>query len=118
MNRTLSTLLHAVIQRNLKNWEECLPHVEFANNRSVHSATNHSPFEVVYRFNPLTPLDLVPLPIEDRASLDGRRRHSQSRHCVRKCDFKFRREPSTILHNIIRGARKLSLNLIIGFGYT
>nr|KYP41556.1 hypothetical protein KK1_037070 [Cajanus cajan] len=28
----------------------------------VHNITNLSPFEVVYDFNPLTPLDLLPLP--------------------------------------------------------
>ncbi|XP_071923187.1 uncharacterized protein [Coffea arabica] len=62
VNRTLGTLLRALIKKNLKTWEECLPHVEFAYNRVVHSATHYSPFEIVYGFNPLTPLDLVPLP--------------------------------------------------------
>ncbi|KAH9716981.1 Endonuclease [Citrus sinensis] len=37
VNRTLSTLLRAIIQKNLKTWEECLPHVEFAYNRTVYS---------------------------------------------------------------------------------
>ena len=41
---------------------EWLPHVEFAYNRVAHSTTQMSPFEVVYGFNPLTPLDLLPLP--------------------------------------------------------
>ncbi|XP_031376081.1 uncharacterized protein LOC116191022, partial [Punica granatum] len=63
VNRTLSTLLRAIIKKNIKTWEECLPHVEFAYNRSVHSATKFSLFEVVYGFNPLTPLDLSPLPL-------------------------------------------------------
>ena len=40
----------------------------------MHSATNHFPFEVVYGFNPLTPLDLIPLPIDERASLDGKKK--------------------------------------------
>lgn len=62
VNRTLSTLLRVVLKKNLKMWEECLPHVEFAYNRTVHSTTQHSPFAIVYGFNPLTPLDLLPLP--------------------------------------------------------
>ena len=60
VNRTLGTLLRTVLRKNLKTWEACLPHVEFAYNRAVHSTTNCSPFEVVYGFNPLTPLDLLP----------------------------------------------------------
>jgi hypothetical protein len=30
VNRTLSTLLRVIIRKNIKTWEECLPHVEFA----------------------------------------------------------------------------------------
>ncbi|KAH9686162.1 Endonuclease [Citrus sinensis] len=62
-----------IIEKNLKTWEECLPHVEFAYNRTVHSATKFSPFEIVYGFNPLTPLDLLPLPIDEHASMDAQR---------------------------------------------
>ena len=62
VNRTLGTLLRTVLRKNLKTWEACLLHVEFAYNRVVHSTTNCSPFEVVYGFNPLTPLDLLPMP--------------------------------------------------------
>ena len=40
----------------------------------MHSSTDYSPFEIVYGFNPLTPLDLVPLPIDERASLDGKKK--------------------------------------------
>ena len=70
VNRTLSQLLRVVIQKNLKSWEECLPFVEFAYNRTVHSTT-FSPFEIVYGFNPLTPMDLIPLRFEEMVSLDG-----------------------------------------------
>jgi len=62
VNRTLGTLLRAIISKNIKSWEECLPFVEFAYNRAIHSTTHCSPFEVVYGFNPLTPLDLLPIP--------------------------------------------------------
>ncbi|RDX75626.1 hypothetical protein CR513_44469, partial [Mucuna pruriens] len=46
VNKILATLLCAIIQKNLKIWEKCLPHVEFAYNRIVYS-TSYSPFEVV-----------------------------------------------------------------------
>jgi len=36
--------------------------VDFSYNRVVHSTTQMSPFEIVYGFNHLTPLDLLPLP--------------------------------------------------------
>ena len=91
VNRTLSTLLRTIIQKNLKNWEDCLPFIEFAYNRSVHSTTDFSPFEIVYGFNPLTPLDLLPLPINERASLDGQKKaemvkklHESVRHHIEK----------------------------------
>ncbi|KAH9734668.1 hypothetical protein KPL71_017451 [Citrus sinensis] len=40
----------------------------------VSFATKFSPFEIVYGFNPLTPLDLLPLPIDERASMDGKKK--------------------------------------------
>ena len=74
MNRTLSTLLRAIIKKNIKTWEDCFPHVEFAYNRIIHSATKFSLFEIVYGFNPLTPLDLSPLPMSQHVNLDGKKK--------------------------------------------
>ncbi|KAL4348807.1 hypothetical protein GQ457_17G008680 [Hibiscus cannabinus] len=71
VNRVLSTLLRDVIKKNIKTWEDCLPHVEFAYNHAVHSATNMSPFEVVYGYNPTTPLDMLPLSFEQVMNKDG-----------------------------------------------
>ena len=48
VNRTLSMLLRTMIKRNLNEWEDCLPHVEFAYNRAIHSTMQMCPFEVVY----------------------------------------------------------------------
>ncbi|KAH9744213.1 Endonuclease [Citrus sinensis] len=79
------------VSLNLKTWEECLPHVEFAYNRTVHLATKFSPFEIVYGFNPLTPLDLLPLPIDEHASIDGKKKdefvkqlHERTRQHIEK----------------------------------
>ena len=58
--------------KNLKNLEKCLPHVEFAYNRSVQSTTSYSPFDVVYGFNPLTPLEILTLPSNEYANFDGK----------------------------------------------
>ena len=74
VNRTLSTLLRTIIQKNLMSWEDCFPFIEFAYNRSVHSTTNMPPFEIVYGFNPLTQLDLLPLLVNEKESLDEHRK--------------------------------------------
>jgi hypothetical protein len=64
VNRTLSQLLRVVIQKNLKSLAECLPFVGFAYNKTVHLTTSFSPFEIVYGFNPRTPMDLIHLPFK------------------------------------------------------
>jgi hypothetical protein len=72
VNRTLSTMLRAVLKKNLKIWEEYLPHVEFAYNRAIHSTTKVSPFQIVYGFNPHAPIDILPLPTSERIHSDAK----------------------------------------------
>ena len=63
VNRILWILLRAVLKKNLKLWEESLPHVEFAYNRAVHSTTKFCPFEIGYGSKSTAPIDLLPLPM-------------------------------------------------------
>jgi hypothetical protein len=71
VNRTLSNMLRAVSKKNIKMWEACLPHVEFANNCSLHSTTKMCPFKIVYGFLPHAPIDLMPLPSSEKLNFDA-----------------------------------------------
>ncbi|XP_073356168.1 uncharacterized protein [Aegilops tauschii subsp. strangulata] len=90
-HRTLSTLLRVLIKKNIKEWEECLPIAKYAYNRARHSTTGKSPFEVVYGFNPLSPLDILPLPLQERTNMDASARvnylkklHEDTRHTIER----------------------------------
>jgi hypothetical protein len=48
-----------------------LLHIEFAYNRSIHSTTKVSPFQVVYDFNPRAPIDLLPLQPSEMTCFDA-----------------------------------------------
>ncbi|GKA77002.1 RNA-directed DNA polymerase [Tanacetum coccineum] len=71
VNRSLGNLLRSFIGDNAKQWDLILPQAEFAYNRSVNRTTGKSPFEVVYGRNPITPLDLVPVPEMGQFSKEG-----------------------------------------------
>jgi len=58
-------LLRTIIQKNLRNQEDCLSFIEFACNKSMHSTIDYSLFDIVYDFNTLTSLDLFSLPIDE-----------------------------------------------------
>ena len=62
VNRTLSDLVRSLVKKNLRLWEECLPHVEFAYNHSMHSSTK------------LSPLVFLSLPLSERVSTNGKRK--------------------------------------------
>jgi hypothetical protein len=81
--------VEAILKKNSKMWEECLPHVEFAYNRAIHSTIKVSPFQVVYDFNPHAPIDFLPLPTSERI-------HSHAKECA---DFIFQMHETT-KHNI------------------
>jgi hypothetical protein len=71
VNRMLSTMLMVVLKKNIKMWEECLPHVEFAYNRSLHSTTKMCPIEIVYGFLPHALINLMSLPSSEKLNFDA-----------------------------------------------
>ena len=84
-------MLRVVLKKKLKMWEECLPRVEFAYNRAVHSTTKFCPFEIVYGCKPAAPIDLLPLPLQERTNLDTSKRadfvkkiHEKTRKILRR----------------------------------
>lgn len=95
VNHTLTQLLCAVIQRNVKSWEEHFPIAEFVYNRCSHSTTRSSHFQIVYSFNPLTTLDLTTLPCDVRADPNGRAKadivrelHAKTKEMIKKKNAK------------------------------
>jgi hypothetical protein len=97
VNRTLPTILRSVLKTNLKLWEECLLHIEFAYNISVHSTMKVSPFQVVYDFNPRAPIDLLPLPSSETTCFDASQRsefilkmHETTKLNIEKINEKYR----------------------------
>ncbi|XP_026400411.1 uncharacterized protein LOC113296317 [Papaver somniferum] len=63
VNRSLGNLIRAkVIGGKEKQWDNLLPHMEFAYNTSVNRSTCKTPFQIVYSKVPNHILDLVVLP--------------------------------------------------------
>jgi len=109
--------VNVIIQKNLKNLEDYLPFIEFAYNRSVHSMTEFLPFEIVYGFNPLTPMDLIPLLIDERVHLDGNHKAQVVKTLsMRVYGNRLQRGNVCIRTKPIRGPNMLSFSLAIGFG--
>jgi hypothetical protein len=67
-------MLRVVLKKNIKMWEECLPHIEFAYNRSLHSTTKMCPFEIVYYLLPRASIDLMPLSSSKQLNFDAKQR--------------------------------------------
>ncbi|KAA3471070.1 Transposon Ty3-I Gag-Pol polyprotein [Gossypium australe] len=97
----------AIIKKNLKTWEECLPHIKFAYNRPVHSATKHSPSEVVYGFNPLTPLDLVPLLSNQLVHVDGKRKADFVKQLHQRVKENIERRIEQYAHRVNKGLKQV-----------
>src|SRR4051812_43015032 len=103
VNRSLSTLLRLLIKKNLKDWEDYIPHAEFAYNRANNSTMQQSPFMVVYGFEPSTALDLLPLPLHERVNMDINKRAEYMKNLHQETR-------ATIEKQVTRQAAKMNMN--------
>jgi len=51
-NGTFGPSLKVLVKKNIKGWDELLPHAEFAFNRAPSDATSLFPLQVMYGYNP------------------------------------------------------------------
>ena len=84
-----------------------MPHVEFAYNHFVHSITRYSLFKIVYRFNPLTPLDLTPLPIFEHVNLDHKKKAEIVKKIHEMAKFNIERRTEQYAKQANKGRHKL-----------
>ncbi|GJS26466.1 RNA-directed DNA polymerase [Tanacetum coccineum] len=97
VNRSLGNLLRSLVGENPRQWDLVLSQAEFAYNRSHNRTTGKTPFEVVSGVNPITPLDLTPLPTTTHFSSSGeaqaqqvQQMHAQIRARIEKQNQKYK----------------------------
>lgn len=57
-NRNLKACLIAYHANAQNTWDDSLPWLQLAFNSSIHEATDHTPFEVIFKYQPCSPLAL------------------------------------------------------------
>lgn len=82
-NKTLGTILRTIVHKNLRDWDVKLDHAEFAFNRSPSLATIMSPFECVLGSNPLLPVYLIKLPLQEEV-YKGAQEHAEQMMRIHK----------------------------------
>ena len=95
-----------------------MPHVEFSYNGVTISTTSFSPFKVVYGFNPLYPLDLIPLPNDSSIlSKDGLYRATFVKDLHERVINQIEKNMKQYACQANKGESPWYLNPEIGFGY-
>lgn len=70
-HRDLETAITALVGKNVKDWEDVLPHVLFALRTSVCRSTGLAPYQALFGRDATTPLDLIFGPPPDEAEFQS-----------------------------------------------
>ena len=73
----------------------------------MHSASKFSPFEIVYVFNLISPLDLMPLPECERVSLDGNKKAEMVKQIHEQARCNIEEKTKLYLKNADTGRREM-----------
>lgn len=102
-------MLRSMVKGKLTSWEKHLPLIEFVYNRVIHSITGMTPFECIYGLNPLTPLELTPLPNDVMISLDESKRAESMKKLHKKVRLLIEKKNQDIARRVNKGRKKLIL---------
>jgi hypothetical protein len=85
INRMIVHILHMYNSKHPRTWDEILPYVQHNYNRSIHSSTNHNPFQVGLEFQPLGPMDVtLPLAATQEDSLHAPTRDDKATRFIER----------------------------------
>ncbi|KAF8102719.1 hypothetical protein N665_0196s0014 [Sinapis alba] len=73
----------------------------------MHSASKFSPFEIVYGFNPTSPLDLIPLPECDRVSIDGKKKAEMAKQLHEQARLNIEKKTNQYVKHANKGRREM-----------
>ena len=108
INRTLGTLLRALIKSISKAWDLLLPHAEFAYNMAPSRTTGLSLFKVVYGVEPLSPISLVLRPLDNKPSPDASKRVEEIKHLHEKVRSKIEKSNESYQAQANRHKKKVT----------
>ena len=77
----------------------------------MHTTTSYYLFEVVYGFNPTTPLDLMALPINERDSLDGKKKAELVKSIHEKVRLQIEKKNEQYASHANKGRRHVTFEL-------
>ncbi|XP_074292786.1 uncharacterized protein LOC141619668 [Silene latifolia] len=97
-NKTLGRILRCIVSMSLKDWDLKVSQAEFAFNKAQSAATSHSPFEIVYRINPLMLIELSSIPrVEENFNAKARaeqmlKLHESVRKQIENANERYKRQ--------------------------